>query len=121
VGTKALALMLVTREDVIARNPGLVRRITEVHKRGLEFVRTHPSSELASIVLRNPKTAEQFEGLDQALLVKIFDRIKAGFGNGCLSRSGFETEMKLAVDYKLVKRPISFEEFTDTRFATVCP
>ncbi len=121
VGTKALALMLVTREDVIARNPGLVQRITTVHKRALEFVRTHPSSELASIVLRNPKTAEQFEGLDPALLVKIFDRIKGGFGNGCLSRSGFETEMKLAVDYKLVKQPITFEEFADTRFATACP
>jgi NitT/TauT family transport system substrate-binding protein len=121
VGTKALALMLVTREDVIARNPGLVRRITEVHRRALEIVRTRPSAELAGIVLRNPKTREQFEGLDQALLVKIFDRIKGGFGNGCLSRAGFETEMKLAVDYKLVKQPITFEEFADPRFATVCP
>ncbi len=121
VGTKALALMLVTREDVIARNPGLVRRITDVHKRALEIVRTRPSAELASILLKNPKTAEQFAGLDQALLVKMFDRIKAGFGNGCLSRAGFETEMKLAVDYQLVKQPITFEEFADQRFATVCP
>ena len=121
VGAKALALVLVTREDVIARNPGLVRRVTEVHRRAVEFVRTHPSAELAGIVLRNPKTAEQFEGLDQALLLKMFDRIKGGFGNGCLSRAGFETEMKLAVDYKLVKQAITFEEFADPRFATVCP
>ncbi len=121
VGGKALALMLVTREEVIARNPGLVRRVVEAHSRGLEFVRTHPSSEVMRIVLKNPKTAELFEGLDQALLVKIFDRIKPGFGNGCLSRSGFDTEMKLAVDYKLVTRPITFEEFADTRLATVCP
>jgi NitT/TauT family transport system substrate-binding protein len=121
VGTKALALMLVTREDVIARNPGLVRRMTDAHKRALEFVRTHPSAELASIVLRNPKTAEQFEGLDQALLVKVFDRIKTGFGTGCLSRAGFDTEMKLAVDYKLVKQAVTFEEFADTRFGTACP
>ncbi len=121
VGAKALALMLVSREDVIARNPGLVRRVIEAHKRGLEFVRTHPSSEIASLVLKNPKTAEQFEGLDQALLVKIFDRIKPGFGTGCLSRSGFDTEMRLAVDYKLVKQAITFDEFADTRLATVCP
>ncbi len=121
VGGKALALMLVTREDVISRNPGLVRRVVEAHRRGLEFIRTHPSSEVMRVVLKNPKTAELFEGLDQALLVKIFDRIKPGFGNGCLSRSGFDTEMKLAVDYKLVKRPITFEEFADTRLATVCP
>jgi len=121
VGGKALSLMLVTREDVIARNPGLVRRVVEAHRRGLEFVRTHSSSELASLLLKNPKTAEQFEGLDQTLVVKIFDRIKPGFGNGCLSRSGFDTEMRLAVDYKLVRQPITFEEFADTRLATVCP
>jgi NitT/TauT family transport system substrate-binding protein len=121
VGEKALALMLVTREEVIARNPGVVRRVVEAHRRGLEFIRTHSSREIVSLVLKNPKTAEQFEGLDQALLVKIFDRIKPGFGNGCLSRSGFDTEMKLAVDYKLVKQAITFEEFADTRLATVCP
>ncbi len=121
VGGKALALVLVTREDVIARNPGVVRRVVEAHKRGLEFIRTHPSSEVASLLLKNPKTAEQFEGLDQALLVKIFDRIKPGFGTGCLSRAGFETEMKLAVDYKLVTKPITFDEFADTRFAGACP
>ena len=121
IGERALALVLVTREDVIARNPGLVRRMTDAHRHALAFVRTHPSAELAALVLKNPKTAEQFAGLDQALLVKMFDRIKGGFGTGCLSRSGFDTEMKLAVDYKLVKQPISFDDFTDKRVATVCP
>lgn len=121
VGVKALALMLVTREEVIARNPGLVRRVVDAHKQGLEFIRTHSSSEIADVVLKNPKTAEQFEGLDRAVVVKMFDRIKPGFGTGCLSRSGFETEMTLAVEYKLVKRAITFEEFTDARFAGACP
>jgi NitT/TauT family transport system substrate-binding protein len=121
VGTTALALALVTREDVIARNPGLVRRIVDATKRGLEFIHTHSSAETVDVVLKNPKTAEQFEGLDRALVVKMFDRIKPGFGTGCLSRSGFDTEMKLAVDYKLVKKPITFDEFADTRFAGACP
>jgi len=121
VGNKALALMLVTREDVIARNPGLVRRVVEANKKGLEFIRTHPSRAIVDVVLKNPRTAEQFEGLDRALIAKIFDRIKPGFGTGCLSRSGFETEMKLALEYKLVKQAITFDEFTDTRFAGACP
>ncbi len=120
VGTKALALVLVTREDVIARNPGVVRRVVEATKRGLDFIRTHSSAETADVVLKNPKTAEQFEGLGRALIVKMFDRIKPGFGTGCLSRVGFETEMKLAVDYKLVSKPITFDEFADTRFAGAC-
>ncbi len=118
---KALALMLVTREDVIARNPGLVRRMVEAHKKGLETIRSRSTGELADMVLRNPKTAELFSGLDRALVIKIFDRIKAGFGTGCLSRSGFDVEMKLALEYQLTRRAITFEEFADTRFAGECP
>jgi NitT/TauT family transport system substrate-binding protein len=117
---KALALMLVTREDVIARNPGLVRRMVEAHKKGLETIRSRSTGELADMVLRNPKTAELFSGLDRALVIKIFDRIKAGFGTGCLSRSGFDVEMKLAMEYQLTRRAITFEEFADTRFAGEC-
>lgn len=118
---KALALMLVTREDVIARNPGLVRRMVEAHKKGLETIRSRSTGELADMVLRNPKTAELFSGLDRALVIKIFDRIKPGFGTGCLSRSGFDVEMKLALEYQLTRRAITFEEFADTRFAGECP
>lgn len=121
VGPKALALGLVTREDVIKDRPDLVRRMVNAHKKGLAFIRSRSSAEVAEAVLKNPKTAEQFKGLDRALVVKIFDRIKAGFGDGCLSRSGFEAEMKLAVEYKLVKRAVSFEEFADTSFAGECP
>ncbi len=118
---KALALALVTREDVIARNPGLVRRMVEAHKKGLEFIRRRSSGEIADLVLRNPKTAELFTGLDRAVVVKMFDRIKPGFGTGCLSRSGFEVEMKLAVEYQLVRRAITFDEFADPRYAGECP
>jgi hypothetical protein len=50
----------------------------------------------------------------------MFDRIKSGFGTGCLSRSGFEIEMKLAVEHQLVRRPITFEEFGYSRFAGAC-
>jgi hypothetical protein len=73
------------------------------------------------LMLKNPKTAEQFKGLDRALIAKMLDRVKPGFGDGCLSRAGFATEMDLAVEYKLVKRAITFEEFADTSFAGACP
>ncbi len=51
----------------------------------------------------------------------MLERIKPGFGNGCLSRSGFETEMRLAVEFNVVKRAITFEEFADPSFAGACP
>jgi len=119
--TKALALVLVTREDVIARNPGVVRRMVEAHKKGLEYIRATSTAEIADLVTRNPKTAELFAGLDRALIVKMLDRIKPGFGTGCLSKSAFDVEMKLAVKYELARRAIPFEEFADTRFAGACP
>ncbi len=121
IGEKALSMTLVTREDVIKDKPDLVRRMVNAHKKGLNFIRTRSSGEIADVVLKNPKTAEQFKGLDRDLIMKIFDRIKPGFGDGCLSRSGFEIENGLAVDYKIVKRAITFEEFADTTFAGACP
>jgi NitT/TauT family transport system substrate-binding protein len=120
VGEKALSMMLVTREDVIKEKPDLIRRMVNAHKEALQYIRTHASSDVADIVLKNPRTAEQFHGLDRNLVTKILDRIKGGFGDGCLSRSGFDVEMRLGVEYKVVKRAISFEEFADTSFAGAC-
>ncbi len=121
VGERALALVLVTREDVIKDKPDLVRRVVQAHKKGLQFIRTRPTAELVDVMLRNPKTAEQFKGLARALIAKMLDRVKPGFGDGCLSRAGFAAEIELAVEYKLVKRPITFEEFADPTFAGACP
>jgi NitT/TauT family transport system substrate-binding protein len=121
VGEKALSMMLVTREDVIKEKPDLVRRMVNAHKQALQYIRAQSSGNIADLVLKNPKTAEQFKGLDRSLVTKIFDRIKGGFGDGCLSRSGFDVEMKLAVEYKVVKRAIAFDEFADTSFAGACP
>lgn len=121
IGEKALSLMVITREDVIKAKPGMVQRVVNAHKKGLAFIRSQSAAEIADVVLKNPKTAEQFKGLSQPLVVKMLDRIKPGFGNGCLSRSGFDVEMKLAVEYKLVKRAITFEEFADPTFAGACP
>lgn len=121
VGEKALALVLATREDVIKNKPDLVRRMVRAHQKGLEFIRTRPTAELVELMLKNPKTAEQFKGLDRALISKMLAHVKPGFGDGCLSRAGFATEMELAVEYKLVKRAISYEEFADPSFAGACP
>lgn len=121
IGGKALSLVLATREDVIRDKPDLVRRVVNGHKKALAWIRTHSGAEIADAVLRNPKSAELFKGLDRPLVAQILDRIKAGFGDGCLSRSGFALEMKLAVEYKLVKRAITYEEFADPRFAGECP
>lgn len=118
---KALSMVLVTREDVIQENRDMVERMVNAHKKGLEYIATHDAAEIADVVLGNSKTAEMFTGLDRELVVEIIKKIKPGFGDGCLSRSGFETEMELAVQYEIVDGPISFEDFADTSFTGECP
>jgi hypothetical protein len=117
---KALSMALITREDVIKTKPDLVRRMVEAHKKALAFIHKSSSAQIADVVLKNPKTAEQFKGLSRPIVIALIDRIRPGFGDGCLSRSGFETEMKLATEFKIVKRAITFDEFADTRFAKAC-
>ena len=117
----ALALGLMTREDVIAAKPDLVKRMVNAHKKALDFIKTSTPDALADLILKNPKTAEQFGGLDRALVSKLIERIKPGYGTGCLSKSGFDVEMNIAVTYQLVKQPITFQEFANTTFAGECP
>ncbi len=117
----ALGFAVMTREDVIQSKPDLVKRMVAAHKKALEFIRASSAEVLADTILKNPKTAEQFAGLERPTVVKLIDRIRGGYGNGCLSRSGFKVEMDLAVTYGLVKQAITFEEFADTTFAGACP
>ncbi len=118
---KAAALHLVTREDVIAAKPDLVKRMVNVQKKALQFIGANSSSAIADAVLASPRAAEQFQGLDKPLVIKVIDHIKRGFGTGCVSKSGFDAEMKIALDYKLTSGPITYEQFADTSFAGTCP
>jgi len=118
---KVLGFGLVTREDVIQEKPDLVARMVRAEQQGLDFIRSNSAESIADAVLSNPLTRQQFEGLERPLVVSIIDRIKPGFGTGCLSRSGFQVEMDLAVKYEVVKAPIPFEDFADARWAGECP
>src|SRR5713226_3377942 len=113
VGPKALGYGLGTREDVIKEKPDLVKRMVAAMRDGLRYIRAHRPEEIADLVLKNSDSDEQFKGLSRSLVVKIIDRIKSGFSDGCLSRSGFEVEMNLALEYNIVPRAITFEEFSD--------
>ncbi len=118
---KSLSLMLVTREDVIQRDPDLVGRVVRATRKGLEYARRTSPERLATELMEHPRTREYFAGLQRPFVVEMFRKIRGGWGNGCLSRRGFEAQMRLAVEYRLVRQPISFEEFADTRWAGACP
>ncbi|MER3457216.1 MAG: hypothetical protein C4304_10180 [candidate division GAL15 bacterium] len=118
---KSLSLMLVTREDVIQRDPDLVRRIVRATRKGLEYVRSTSPERLSAELMEHPRTGEYFTGLARPFVVEMMRKIRGGFGTGCLSRRGFEAQMRLALQYQVVRQPITFEEFADTRWAGACP
>ncbi len=117
----AAAMLLVTREDVIAAKPDLVKRMVAAHKKALDFIRKSDAKTIAGVVLGNATTAQQFKGLSPALVEQIVGRLKGGYGTGCLSKSGFDAEMKLSVDYKLTKGAITYKDFADPTWAGECP
>jgi ABC-type nitrate/sulfonate/bicarbonate transport system substrate-binding protein len=117
---RALGFGLVTREDVIESKPDLVRRMVNAHLKGLDFIRRSSAARIADVVLGNARTRQQFEGLERPLVERIIERIKPGYGSGCLSQAGFQVEMDLAVQYQVVKQPIGFYDFADTTWAGAC-
>src|SRR5207253_2834173 len=73
---KADALALVTREDVIAAKPDLVKRMVNVQKKGLDFIRANSPSAIASLIMGNTQAAQQFQGYDAALVAKVIEHVK---------------------------------------------
>lgn len=120
VGEEALSMVLVTREDVIAEKEDVVSGMVDATKKGMADVLDMDSQQIADLVLENPDTAELFEGLDPELAVAMFDKIKAGFGDGCLSRTGYETELDILLEYEVIEEEVPFEEFADTTWAGEC-
>lgn len=120
IGDRAESMLLVTREDIIKSKPDMIQRLVNAHKKALAFIHNSDSAAIADTVLNNPKVAEQFKGLSRSLVIAMIDRIKSGFGDGCLSRAGFDTEMKLAMEFSIVKKEITFDEFADPQFSSVC-
>ncbi len=118
---KADALFLVTREDVIAAKPDLVKRMANVQKKGLDYIKANSASSLADLILGNKTTAQQFSGFEKPLVTRVIEHIKTGFGSGCISKTGFDTELKISLDFKLISGPVTYEQFADTSFAGGCP
>ena len=115
-----MSMTLVTRDDVIARQPELVQRMVNANKMGLLFIRTHSATEIADVLLGHPKTKEHFAGLGRDELASIIEKIRPGFGTGALSKVGYETEMRLSVDVGLLKEAVPYGQAVDEQFAGGC-
>ncbi|MPZ89466.1 MAG: PhnD/SsuA/transferrin family substrate-binding protein [Nitriliruptorales bacterium] len=120
VGERAQALVMIALEDSIEEDPEFYQRLVDAHTAALEWIHDAESDEIVQLVLGDSSTAELFEGLDEELVVEMIDRIRGGFGSGCLDREGYETELEILMRYEVVEEEVPFDEVADTRFAGEC-
>ncbi|MDR7415532.1 MAG: ABC transporter substrate-binding protein [Armatimonadota bacterium] len=121
MGTDLLLVgVLATTESVIRSQPEVVAAMVRAVQKGLAYIRSHSSQEIVQLVVRDPKTAQLFQGVAPELAVKMINRIRHGYGTGCLSRTGYEAELRRMMDTGVIKQPVPFEEALEPRWAGVC-
>lgn len=118
---RVLSNVLATTESVIRTQPDTVAAMVAAIQKGLAYIRSHSSEEIVRLVMGNPKTNQLFQGVPPDLASKMINRIRHGYGTGCLSRSGYEVELRRMMDTGVIRQPVSFEEALEPRWAGVCP
>lgn len=112
LGEEAMSQVLVTREDLISKNPDLVERVVKAHKVALEFIKKEDAKKVAEIL------QPYFKGMDMALLEKVVNRIKEAIPeDGSLSESAYYADLAPLIETGVLERSVSFEEAIDWRFA----
>ncbi len=117
---RVLSNVLATTESVIRNQPDLVAAMVTAIRKGLAYIRSHSSEEIVRLVTGNPKTAQLFQGVPSEVAAKMIDRIRRGYGSGCLSREGYQVELRRMMDTGVLNQPVSFEEALDARWAGLC-
>jgi ABC-type nitrate/sulfonate/bicarbonate transport system substrate-binding protein len=117
---RVLSNVLATTESVIRSQPEAVAAMVAAIQKGLAYIRSHSSEEIVRLLAANPKTNALFQGVSPELATKMVNRIRHGYGTGCLSRGGYEVELRRMMDTGVVKQPVSFEEALEPRWAGVC-
>jgi len=106
-----LTSALVTREDVIKTNPGLVQRMVKANQKGADYARVAPAAELAQVI------GPLLEGVDPQLLTRIIEQVRGGVPSGRLSVASYDAGMRPLVDTQILKEAIPFDTLVDTTFA----
>ncbi len=111
LGEEAMSQVLVTREDMISKNPELVERVVKAHKMALEFIKKEDAKKVAEVL------QPYFKGMDIALLEKVVNRIKEVIPeDGSLSESAYYADIMPLIETGVLERSVSFEEAVDWRF-----
>lgn len=104
-------MVVVTRQDVIDRNPQLVQRRVDVEKRALQFIASHSAREVAEA------SAPQMK-MDVEIATRIMEQQRQNYSpDGRISKSGIEAEIDIAFQAGVLSKRLKYEDVVDTRFA----
>ncbi|MDT7895930.1 MAG: ABC transporter substrate-binding protein [Desulfurococcales archaeon] len=119
IGESSLEAGILTRGDVINKNPELVARVVAAVKKALLYISITPSTDIAKLLLQNEET-NQFVGYPEEDLVKIIDMLKPGYNTyGLPDPRSWETGPYVILQKLLPDqfKPVSFEQAVDWRFS----
>lgn len=117
LGDVALSQTLVTRQDVIQRDPVLVQKMVNAHKSALAYIRHTSPEHIIEQLFQNSFTKQYFSNIEKSLAISIIEKIKPGFGNGSLSKTGYENAIRFCTQQSLIDAPVPFESVVDLDFA----
>lgn len=121
IGSDLLLVGVVaTTEAVMRAQPDAVAAMVRAVQKALAYIRSHSSREVVELVMGNSKTAQLFQGVPGELAVRMVSRIRHGYGTGCLSRTGYEAELRRMLETGVMRQPVPFEEALEPRWAGLC-
>ena len=107
-GYNPYTTVLITRGDVVKKNPELVRKMTEACREGWEAYVADPSAANAAMLKLNPSmdaaTMAESAAVQKPLIVN--DETKTA-GLGCMTLARWESLVQALVDLKAIDKPVS--------------
>jgi ABC-type nitrate/sulfonate/bicarbonate transport system substrate-binding protein len=119
IGESSLEAGILTRGDVINKDPELVARVVAAVKKALIYISITPSAEIAKLLLQNEET-KQFVDYPEEDLIKIINLLKPGYNiYGLPDPRSWETGPYVILQKLLPDqfKPVSFEQAVDWRFS----
>ncbi len=119
IGESSLEAGIITRTDVIEKDPELVMRFVSAIKKALLYITTSSAEDVARTLI-NSDRVKQYVGYSEEDLVKIIRLLKPGYNQfGLPDPMSWDTGPYVKLQQALPDKfkPVSFEQAVDWRFS----
>lgn len=102
------------RQSYLEENPGIIESFTKALQKGMEYVNSHTSDEIAKVL------KPQFEEMDEtslALIIKRYQTQDTWKTDLIFTREAFELLQDILLDAKVIEERVPYENLVTTVFA----